>query len=92
MKSTPRGKNTLQIEVTNISQNGFWIFLQERELFVPFDQFPWFRNATVDSILKVELLHPRHLYWPDLNIDLDVESIEHPERFPLLSKAMCNGE
>jgi hypothetical protein len=85
MKSEPRGKNTSQAEVTNISQHGFWIFLDNRELFVPFDKFPWFRNATIDSILRIELPHPRHLYWPALDIDLDVESIEHPERFPLLS-------
>jgi hypothetical protein len=88
MKSKPRGKDTSQAEVTNISQHGFWIFLQqEREFFVPFNEFPWFRNATIDSILKVEMPHPCHLYWPDLNIDLAVESIEHPERFPLVSKA-----
>jgi hypothetical protein len=42
-------------EVTNISQHGFWILLEERELFVPFNEFPWFRNATIDSILKVEM-------------------------------------
>jgi hypothetical protein len=87
MKSKPRGKNTSQAEVTNISQHGFWVLLQERELFVPFKEFPWFRNATINSILNVEVPHPRHLYWPDLDIDLAVESIEHPERFPLLSKA-----
>ncbi|MDZ4346105.1 MAG: DUF2442 domain-containing protein [Candidatus Binatia bacterium] len=91
MKSKPRGKSTLQVEVTNISRQGLWIFLQERELFVPFNEFSWFRNATIDSILKVELPHPRHLYWPDLDVDLDVESIEHPERFPLLSKGAPNG-
>jgi Protein of unknown function (DUF2442) len=87
MKSKPRGKNTSQAEVTNISQHGFWILLEERELFVPFNEFPWFRNATINAILKIEMPHPRHLYWPDLDIDLAVESIEHPERFPLLSKA-----
>jgi hypothetical protein len=30
---------------------------------------------------------PHHLYWPDLDVDLAVESIEHPERFPLVSRA-----
>ena len=87
MKSKPLGKNTSGVEVTNISQHGFWILLEERELFVPFSKFPWFRNATIDWILKVEMPHPRHLYWPELDIDLAVESIEHPERFPLISKA-----
>ena len=86
MKSKPLGKSTSGAEVTNISQHGFWILLEERELFVPFSEFPWFRNATIDSILKVEMPHPHHLHWPDLDIDLAVESIEHPERFPLVSK------
>jgi hypothetical protein len=25
---------------------------------------------------------PQHLYWPDLDVDLSVDSIEHPERYP----------
>ena len=37
------------------------------------------------KLLNVELPHPHHLYWPDLDVDLAVESIEHPERFPLVS-------
>ena len=32
----------------------------------------------------------QHLYWPDLDIDLAVESIDHPEQFPLVSKARPN--
>lgn len=87
MKSKPLGKSTSKVEVTNIFQHGFWILLRDREIFVPFSEFPWFRNATIDSILKVELPHPRHLYWPTLDVDLAVESLEHPERFPLVSKA-----
>ena len=91
MKSKPLGKSTSGAEVTNISQHGFWILLEEREMFVPFSEFPWFRNATIDSILNVEMPHPRHLHWPDLDIDLAVESIEHPERFPLVSKATSHS-
>jgi hypothetical protein len=87
MKSKPHGKDTSQAEVTNISKQGFWIFVEQRELFVPFNEFPWFRNASVDAISNVEMPHPMHLYWPDLDIDLAVESIEHPERFPLVSRS-----
>jgi hypothetical protein len=56
-------------------------------LFVPFEEFPWFREATVREITNVELPSPHHLYWPDLDIDLAVESIEHPEKYPLVSQA-----
>jgi hypothetical protein len=75
------------VEVTNISPHGFWIFLHERELFVPFKEFPWFRDASVGAIANVQLPSPHHLYWPDLDIDLSVESIEHPEKYPLVSQA-----
>jgi len=86
MKSREPGLGTSQVEVTNISKHGFWLLLEERELFVPFSDFPWFQQAPVSAIVNVERPHAGHLYWPDLDIDLAVESIEHPERFPLVSK------
>jgi Protein of unknown function (DUF2442) len=90
MKSAPPGSNTSPAEVTNVSPHGFWLFVGEREMFVPFDQFPWFREASVREIANVQLPSPHHLYWPDLDIDLAVESIEHPEKYPLVSRARPN--
>lgn len=71
------------VEVTNISQHGFWVLVDDRELFLPFDQFPWFKAAAVQAIHNVERPQPQHLYWPDLDVDLTIDSIEHPERYPL---------
>lgn len=51
-----------------------------------FEHFPWFKDASVAAIMNVQITDPGHLYWPDLDIDLAVESIEYPERFPLLVK------
>lgn len=86
MKSAKLGKSTSTAEVTNVSKHGFWIFLGKEELFVPFSQFPWFKDAPVSQLLNVEWPQPHHLYWPDLDVDLAVESIRHPEKFPLVSK------
>jgi len=80
------GTGTSTAEVTNISKHGFWLLLDGRELFLSFDYFPWFKQAPVDSILSLERPAPQHLRWPDLDIDLAVDSIEHPERYPLKSK------
>ena len=88
MKSARHGKPTSEVEVTNVSGHGFWLLLGDRELFLPFEQFPWFKEAQVGHILNVELPGPDHLYWPDLDVDLSVESIEHPERFPLMSPVL----
>ena len=77
------GIDTSGVEVTNISRHGFWLLLDQRELFLPFDQFPWFADAPVRAILHVERPWPHHLRWPELDVDLTVEAIEHPERYPL---------
>lgn len=77
------GSAISEAEVTNISRHGFWVFLGDRELFLPFGEFPWFKGASVQAILNVERPQEHHLYWPDMDIDLTVESIEHPDRFPL---------
>ncbi len=85
-KSKTHGKDTSKIEITNISQHGFWLLLADRELFLPFDEFPWFKEASVSAILNVKQLSPEHLYWPALDVDLSIEAIEHPGRYPLIAK------
>lgn len=87
MPSAALGRNTSPVEVTNVSSHGFWLMVGSRELFVPFREFPWFRDASIRSITNVQLPSPHHLYWPDLDIDLAVESIEHPDKYPLVSQA-----
>ena len=80
------GTATSQAEVTNISRHGFWLLLDERELFLPFEEYPWFKRAPVEAILPLDRPQPNHLHWPDLDVDLSVDSIEHPERYPLKAK------
>jgi hypothetical protein len=55
-------------------------------VFAPFKQFPWFSEATIAQLTAVERPRPGHLYWPDLDVDLAVESLDHPEDFPLVSQ------
>ena len=81
------GAATLEAEVTNISAHGFWVLLGTEELPVPYEQFPWFKKATVEQILAVERPTENHLYWPQLDVDLSVESLRRPEAFPLMSRA-----
>ncbi len=77
-------------EVSHIFQDGIWLLFRDRELFLSYQNFPWFKDASVSAVLNVQLPQPHHLYWPDLDIDLDIdlaiESIEHPDRFPLIAK------
>jgi hypothetical protein len=87
MRSAPPGTGTSTVvEVTQISERGFCLVIAGRELFAPFAAFPWFQGAEPAELANVTLLHGDHLYWSDLDIDLSIECIEHPERFPLVSK------
>ena len=74
------------VEVANVSNHGFWLLLGNEELFVPFDQFPWFKDAPIAKISNVERPQPHHLHWPDLDIDLAIESIRDPGKFPLIAR------
>jgi hypothetical protein len=74
-------------EVTHVSKHGFWLLLDAEELLVPFEDFPWFRQATIEQLSDVQWPSKDHLHWPRLDIDLSVESIRDPARFPLVSRA-----
>jgi Protein of unknown function (DUF2442) len=80
------GTATSTPEVTHVSKHGFWLLLAEEELFLPFEQFPWFRQATIDQLSHVQWPSPDHLYWPDLDVDLAVQSVRQPDAFPLVSR------
>lgn len=80
------GPATSEAEVTNISRHGFWLLVDGHELFLPFAEFPWFKRASIEALLRLERPAPQHLHWPDLDVDLSLNSIEHPERYPLTSK------
>ncbi|MCP5007236.1 MAG: DUF2442 domain-containing protein [Planctomycetes bacterium] len=86
MNSETLGKHTSQIEITNISSHGIWILARGKELFMSYEDFPWFKEASISKVLNVEEPTPDHFYWPEIDIDLGIDSIEHPERFPLKSK------
>lgn len=73
-------------EVTNISRHGFWLLTHETELFLSFDDFPWFKNQPVNKIFNLEEPATGHFHWPELDIDLSIEMIKDPGKFPLVSK------
>ena len=81
------GSATLEAEVTHVSKHGFWLLLGDEELSVPFAGFPWFKQATIEQLSDVQRPTPNHLYWPQLDVDLAVESIRDPSAFPLVSRA-----
>ena len=73
MTSVLRGANTLNVEVTNVSNRGFWLLLGADELLYHLQNFPRFKEAPIGQLMNVERPQPHHLFWPDLDIDLSVD-------------------
>ena len=80
------GTHISEVEVSLVSNQGFWLLVHDEELFVPFSEFPWFKKVTIEAITTVEKPSSNHLYWPVLDVDLSIESIRNPNAFPLVSK------
>ena len=88
MRSLRNGRTTHPVSVGALSPRGFWLLLGERKLFLSFAQFPWFREFTLRELTGVRRPSPQHLRWPEFDIDLDVDAIEHPERYPLRERRL----
>lgn len=79
-------RSTSAVEVMDISVHGLWLWAKNQEHFLPFDESPWFKQASVAAVLNVREEGDGNFHWPELDVDLCVESIMHPEQFPLKSR------
>ncbi|MFO7682060.1 MAG: DUF2442 domain-containing protein [Chloroflexota bacterium] len=80
--TSPNNKN-FQAEVTNISAFGFWLLVGDEEYFVPFTDYPVFKQATITQIYEMVVLSPTQYHWPQLDVDIELTALQHPEKFPL---------
>ena len=81
MESMTHSKDVSPIHVTSIAKHGLWLLSIDKELFIPFQDFPVFQGASVSAIMNVRWPAPDYLYWPDLGMELAVESIRS---FPIV--------
>ena len=86
MSLSQRGSSFSGVAVTDISPDGLWILVSGEEHFMPYVQFPWFKKATVEQIFHVVEETPGSYHWPDLDIDLGIDTIRNPDRYPLVAE------
>lgn len=86
MNSPEHGTPSSGAEITNISSHGLWLLSDNHEYFLSYKDFPWFKDVPVGKILNIEEPSPGHFYWPDLDVDLGIDTIEHPEHYPLQAR------
>jgi hypothetical protein len=84
MDSLQNGICTSEFSVTAITDIGFWILAEEKEYFVPFREYPAFKDASVNQILSVTFNPPAQLCWESLDIDIELPALSSPADFPLI--------
>ena len=82
MSLSPDGNTFSLSEVTNISHLGFWLLVDDKEYFVPFQDYPGFLDASVLQIYKVQKIGPGQFHWPELDIDIELDDLDEPSVVP----------
>jgi hypothetical protein len=76
----------IYVKVVSITPTNLVLLFYDEELLIPFTRVPWFLNAKIEDIFDVKMNGIDEIRWDKLDIDLDVDSIKHPERYPLIMK------
>jgi len=76
----------ISVSVENITPFGLWMLVKGKEYFLTYQDYPYFKDQTIKSIQNVKLFHGFHLYWPGLDVDLGIDNLENPEKYPLKSR------
>lgn len=71
------------ISVENITPFAVWVFDGKKEYAIPFSEFPCLAKAAIDDLMHPTLSHGFHLRWEELDIDIDLRSLDHLEDFPV---------
>jgi len=87
MQSTLRNNtNSTSADVLMINDRGIMISVQGEDFFLSYNRVPWMKDATINEVLDVRMSGKNAIEWPKLDVDLEIESLKHPERYPLLIK------
>lgn len=78
--------SSISVDVLMINDRGIMISVQGQDYFLSYNRVPWMRNATINEVLDVQMSGKNAIEWPKLDVDLEVDSLKHPERYPLLIK------
>ncbi len=72
------------VEITNVSPFGIWVLANGNEFFIDYRDYPSFDGASIKNIADVEVDCLGNLHWPQLDIDIERDSLENPENYPLI--------
>lgn len=74
------------VNVLMINDKGIMLSVKGNDYFISFNRIPWLKSASIMDALNVKMSGRNAIEWPKLNVDLEIDSLKHPERYPLIMK------
>lgn len=74
------------VNVLMINAQGIMLSVLGNDYFLSYNRIPWLREARISSVLNVQMSGRNAIVWPELDVDLEIDSLKHPERYPLIMK------
>lgn len=74
------------VSVLMINDKGLMLSVLGNDYFISYNRVPWMRDARISDVLNVQMSGRSAIEWPSLDVDLEIDSLKHPERFPLVMK------
>ena len=84
--SSKSNTKNMSVSVLMINAQGIMINVGGQDFFLSYNRIPWMREASIKDVLDVQMCGSEAIEWPNLDVDLEIDSLRHPERYPLLIK------
>ena len=85
-KTLKQNTEHTSVSVRSIMPDGLFLSVGGKDYYVSFDRLPWFRQAKLSDIINVSMIGNEGIRWEALDVDLEIESLKYPERYPLVMK------
>lgn len=74
------------VSVLMINSQGIMLSVLGNDYFISYNRMPWLKDARISDVLNVQMVGRSAIGWTALDVDLEIESLKHPERYPLIMK------
>lgn len=81
----------MEPKVLMINNKGIMLSVKGNDYFISFNRIPWLKSASIMDALNVKMSGRNAIEWPTLDVDLEIDSLKHPERYPLIMNEERNG-
>ena len=76
----------MSVSVLMINDKGIMLSVKGNDYFVSYNRIPGMKHACISDALDVKMSGRNSIEWTKLDVDLEIDSLKHPERYPLIMK------